>query len=196
MNTFKVVLLGDSGVGKTSLLKRYMFDMFESHESMTIGASFFQKTINHKYKEKEEEMTLQIWDTAGQERFRSMIPMYIRNAHIALIVFDSSENIDIKEYFKKWIGYIRENNGDNIIIYLIGTKRDLIKITDINREVLNHIDIDRKNIGFVSSKTGQFVNQLFDRILNDIIENNMIQNEIVEEKIDLTKSDSYNYKCC
>jgi small GTP-binding protein len=119
MNTFKVVLLGDSAVGKTSLVKRYIFDAFEIGECMTIGASFFNKNIKHKYKEEEKEINLQIWDTAGQERFRSMIPMYIRNAQIAIIVFDTREINNVKEYFERWINFIREYNNDNILIYLV-----------------------------------------------------------------------------
>lgn len=195
MNTCKIVLLGDSGVGKTSLIKRYMFDKFEIREYMTIGASFFNKVIKHRFKYIEEEINLQIWDTAGQERFRSMIPMYIRNAQIALIVFDSREMNNVKEYFERWINFIREYNSDNILIYLVGSKRDLIKLGEMNRDILNELDLDRKNVCFVSSKTGQFVKELFDKILNDILKNNMIQKEGIENKIELTNDKSYKY-CC
>jgi Ras-related protein Rab-6A len=190
MNKFKLILLGDSGVGKTSLIKRYIFDTFNITENMTIGASFFTKII------KENEILLQIWDTAGQERFRSMIPMYIRNAQIVFIVFDTREIHNVKDYFERWINIIREYNNENILIYLVGTKRDLIKVTEINLEVLNELNLDKKHICFISSKTGEFINELFNKVINDIIDYNIINNDIIENKIELTNINKYKYKCC
>jgi small GTP-binding protein len=175
MNTFKVVLLGDSGVGKTSLIKRYIFNKFEITENMTIGSSFFPKQIIHKYKNNEHEINLHIWDTAGQERFRSMLPMYIRNSHIVLIIFDSRNINNIIDYFNNWINFVRDHNTENILVYLIGSKRDLVKISELDCDILYKLDLDRKNICFISAKTGQCIDELFNKILNDIIENNMIK---------------------
>jgi small GTP-binding protein len=196
MNTYKIVLLGDSGVGKTSLIKRYLYDKFDIMENITLGGLFFNKIIDYKDKQK---IKLDIWDTAGQERFKSMLPMYIRNTDIAIIVFDSCKINNVKEYFETWITFIRENNNNNILIYLIGNKRDLIKIQNIDTDILYKLDLDRRNICFVSAKTGEFVQELFDKIINDIIENDMIVDKIVDKiegKIEISNNKKNKYNCC
>ena len=78
--SYKIVLLGDTTVGKTSIVCRYYYDKFiDSHET-TIGASFFSKEINN--------INLHIWDVAGQERYKSLTPIYYRNSYAAFFVFD------------------------------------------------------------------------------------------------------------
>lgn len=198
MNTFKMVLLGDSGVGKTSIIKKYLFDRFDSGENITIGASFFQRNINYNYKGEEKELKLQIWDTAGQERFRSMVPMYVKNASVCLIVFDCTDINNINDYYNRWYDFIDEHKTDeNILIYLVGTKRDLVNTLDVSKKVesfIEKIHIKRSNLCFVSSKTGQCINELFNKIISDLNELNKkpIKNEIILEEINL-ESKPY---CC
>jgi Ras-related protein Rab-6A len=201
MNTFKLVLLGDSGVGKTSILKKYLFDRFDFGENITIGASFFQRTINYQYKEEGKEMKLQIWDTAGQERFRSLVPMYVKNSNVCLIVFDCTDIDNINDYYNKWYDFIEEHKTtDNTLIYLVGTKRDLVNVIDVSRKVekfIEKIHIKRSNLCFVSSKTGDYINELFNRIIIDLHEKNIknipqIENNIVLEE----PSNTRNYYCC
>lgn len=177
MNTYKLVLLGDSGVGKTSLIKKYLFDRFDVGENITIGASFFQRNINYIYKGEEKEIKLQFWDTAGQERFRSMVPMYVKNATVCIIVFDCTDINDINNYYNRWYDFIDEHKTDeNILIYLVGSKRDLVNVLDVSRNVENLIEkigIKRNNLCFISSKTGKYVDELFNRIINDIHEKHL-----------------------
>jgi small GTP-binding protein len=201
MNTFKLVLLGDSGVGKTSILKKYLFDRFDIGENITIGASFFQRTIDYRYKDEEKQIKLQIWDTAGQERFRSLVPMYVKNANVCLIVFDCTNIDNINDYYNKWYDFIDEHKTFNdTIIYLVGTKRDLVDVMDVSRKVekfIEKIHIKRSNLCFVSSKTGNYINELFNRIILDLHEMNMknipqINNNIVLED----ETNNTNYYCC
>ncbi len=81
---YKLVFLGDQGVGKTSMITRFMYDTFDNAYQATIGIDFLSKTM---YLE-DRTVRLQLWDTAGQERFRSLIPSYIRDSSVAVVVFD------------------------------------------------------------------------------------------------------------
>ncbi|CAH0717067.1 unnamed protein product, partial [Brenthis ino] len=116
----KIVVLGSQGVGKTSLVVRYIGKMFSKHISPTIGASFFTCNINLD----DARIKLQVWDTAGQERFRSMAPMYYRNANAALLVFDITSANSFAS-IKSWVKELQSNVPEAMILSLVGNKSDL-----------------------------------------------------------------------
>ncbi|XP_013175639.1 PREDICTED: ras-related protein RABF2b [Papilio xuthus] len=116
----KIVVLGSQGVGKTSLVVRYIGKMFSRHISPTIGASFFTCNINLA----EARVKLQVWDTAGQERFRSMAPMYYRNANAALLVFDITCRASFAAV-KGWVKELQSNAAGPLVLALVGNKADL-----------------------------------------------------------------------
>ncbi|KAF7633931.1 hypothetical protein Mgra_00006669 [Meloidogyne graminicola] len=127
----KVVMLGNMGVGKTSILLRHDGQGFTSKLSSTQGAFFIcSRPKIHDGREVE----LQIWDTAGQERFRSMVPLYLRNTAAALIVFDITNRQSFKE-LNCWIKALEHNSEYNhILLFIIGNKSDLSgerKVTEI-----------------------------------------------------------------
>lgn len=103
----KVVLLGNSGVGKSNLCSRIVMNIYSSNNTATIGAQFFTLKLFCDKLQKDE--TLQIWDTAGQERFRAMLPLYLREAVIIIIVIDVSS--DVKEQLDYWIYYYIQNKN-------------------------------------------------------------------------------------
>ncbi|KAJ8036537.1 Ras-related protein Rab-31 [Holothuria leucospilota] len=116
----KVVVLGTQGVGKTSIVVRYVGKIFSKKVSPTIGSSFFTfKMTVDNYRVK-----LQLWDTAGQERFRSMAPMYYRKANAAFIVYDitSYESFDS---VKSWVEELKKNVDAPLVICVLGNKCDL-----------------------------------------------------------------------
>jgi len=116
----KVVLLGDTGVGKTSLALRFVQDSFTSRTAPTVGASFLTKVMLVD----DCKIKLRLWDTAGQERFRSLAPMYYRQACAAVIVFD----ITREDSFNKMCDWVRElqiNLAEEIILVVVGNKIDL-----------------------------------------------------------------------
>ncbi|CAO3634280.1 unnamed protein product [Mucor hiemalis] len=120
LRKYKLVFLGEQSVGKTSLITRFMYDTFDSTYQATIGIDFLSKTM---YLE-DKTVRLQLWDTAGQERFRSLIPSYIRDSSVAVIVYDISN----RESFlntSKWIDDVRAERGDEAIVVLVGNKTDL-----------------------------------------------------------------------
>eukprot|EP01089_Gocevia_fonbrunei_P011884 TRINITY_DN2647_c0_g1_i1.p1 TRINITY_DN2647_c0_g1~~TRINITY_DN2647_c0_g1_i1.p1 ORF type:complete len:231 (-),score=29.60 TRINITY_DN2647_c0_g1_i1:86-721(-) len=126
----KVVLLGDSGVGKTSLVHRYVKKTFIDHIPSTIGAAFMtQKLFINNY-----NIRLQIWDTAGQERFRSLTPMYYRGASAALLIYDTTRK-ETFEAVKEWVEELQKNietEESSLVIAIVGNKVDLVE----SREVL------------------------------------------------------------
>mmetsp|Transcript_33792 Transcript_33792/g.38419 ORF Transcript_33792/g.38419 Transcript_33792/m.38419 type:complete len:238 (+) Transcript_33792:1-714(+) len=117
---YKLVFLGDQSVGKTSIINRFMYDTFDANYQATIGIDFLSKSM---YLD-EKTIKLQLWDTAGQERFRSLIPSYIRDSSLAVIVYDITNRKSF-ESVNKWVEDIRNERGSEVIIMLVGNKVDL-----------------------------------------------------------------------
>lgn len=124
--------MGDSGVGKTSILYRYIFEKFDNQSLPTLGASFKSKLI--EIPGENEQIKLNLWDTAGQEKFRSLTRMYYQDAAAAVIVYDTT----FKESFdsaKNWVEDLKQNaNISDLIIALVGNKCDLTDKTEVNFE--------------------------------------------------------------
>ncbi|KAL8151881.1 hypothetical protein V2J09_021689 [Rumex salicifolius] len=112
---YKLVFLGDQSVGKTSIITRFMYDKFDSNYQPTIGIDFLSKTM---YLE-DRTVRLQLWDTAGQERFRSLIPSYIRDSTVAVVVYDIS---------------MRTERGSDVIVVLVANKTDLVDKRQVSIE--------------------------------------------------------------
>jgi Ras-related protein Rab-6A len=119
---FKVVFLGDSGTGKTSLIKTFIYGpgQFDSNYSATIGIDFLAKTIFLA----DRTVRLQIWDSAGQERFRSLIPSYIRDSSVAIVVYDVTSRPSFVNA-TRWIEDVRAERGSDVLIVLVGNKTDI-----------------------------------------------------------------------
>jgi len=117
---YKLVFLGDQSVGKTSIITRFMYDSFDSTYQATIGIDFLSKTM---YLE-DRTIRLQLWDTAGQERFRSLIPSYIRDSSVAIVVYDITNRGSFEDT-SRWIDDIRAERGNDVVLMLVGNKTDL-----------------------------------------------------------------------
>ena len=118
----KVVLIGDSGVGKTTLINRYVMDTFDAFEPPTISGGFRRKDVI--LDELQTRVTLQIWDTAGQEKFKSLVENYYKNAQCAIVVYDitSEESFDTA---RNWIEEVKEKAPEDVQIFICGSKSDL-----------------------------------------------------------------------
>jgi len=148
-------------VGKTSLITRFMYDSFDTTYQATIGIDFLSKTM---YLE-DRTVRLQLWDTAGQERFRSLIPSYIRDSSVAVVVYDVT-SIKTFQQTKRWIDDVRGERGNDVIVVLVGNKTDL---GDSKREVTTaQGEEEAKKAGAIfvetSAKVGHNVKALFRRI--------------------------------
>lgn len=116
---FKIILIGNSGVGKTSLMKGYTDETYSFSQASTIGVDFKIKTLELDG----EKIKLQIWDTAAQERFRVIISNFYRGAHGIIIVFDMCDR-DSTANLTDWIGDVKKHTNKNVEIIILGNKVD------------------------------------------------------------------------
>ena len=108
----KVVLIGESGVGKTSIISRYMTDTFSTTLNSTPGANFSTKTVF--FKDENLSIKFEIWDTAGQEKFRSLAKVFYKNASICILVYEITRRASFEELKKYWIEELKANASKNI----------------------------------------------------------------------------------
>ena len=197
---FKIVLVGDSSVGKTNLFLRYIKNEFDPQTKATIGVEFGTKII----KINNYNIKIQIWDTAGQERYKSITNAYYKGAQGAFLVYDITNkssflNID------KWIRDLKNNGDEKIVLFLIGNKNDLNddRVIDTN-EGKNKAKENKMFFLETSAKNNDNVNNAFDEIINNIFD--VYKNLIEEEEntinkgngIDIlnTKDMNKKKKCC
>ncbi|CAG8488558.1 16726_t:CDS:2, partial [Cetraspora pellucida] len=114
---FKLVLLGESAVGKSSLVLRFVKDQFDDYRESTIGAAFLTQTVAL---DDNTTVKFEIWDTAGQERYKSLAPMYYRNANCAVVVYDITQPSSL-EKAKSWVKELQRQADPNIVIALADT---------------------------------------------------------------------------
>ena len=126
---FKVLLLGNSDVGKSSLLLRYVDSVWNDAFVPTIGVDFKVKTLNIN----DKKIKMQIWDTAGQERFRTVVATYFRGAHGILLLYDVT-NKDSFKNLENWLIEIEKNAQEKVLKILIGNKCDLTDDREISTE--------------------------------------------------------------
>ncbi|TID24885.1 ras-domain-containing protein [Venturia nashicola] len=128
----KIVVLGSQGVGKTSLVHRYVKNAFQQSIHSTIGASFLTKRVVDS--ESSTVVRLQIWDTAGQERFRSISKLYYRGANAALLCYDITSAASFTE-MTHWLLELRANLPEDTILHVVGTKSDIVAQDPSKRDV-------------------------------------------------------------
>ena len=159
---YKLVFLGDQGVGKTSIITRFMYDSYDKNYQATIGIDFLSKTM---YLE-DRTVRLQLWDTAGQERFRSLIPSYIRDSSVAVIVYDITNRASFLNT-SKWIEDVRNERGNDVIIVLVGNKTDLSEKRQVSVEE-GEDKSTKEGIMFIesSAKAGFNIKALFRKLAN------------------------------
>jgi len=160
LRKFKLVFLGEQSVGKTSLITRFLYDNFDAQYAATIGIDFLSKTM---YLD-DRTVRLQLWDTAGQERFRSLIPSYIRDSSVAVVVYDVTSRTSFQNT-AKWVDDVRAERGNDVIIVLVGNKTDLNDKRQVTTEEGERRSKEYK-VMFIetSAKAGHNVKTLFKRI--------------------------------
>ena len=125
----KIVVVGDSGVGKTNLIKRFITNEFSENFKATIGVEFMSKT----YKINKHLFKIEIWDTAGQERYKSITAVYYKGAKGGLIVYDTTDK-NTFDNIDKWLTEIKDKTSKDIKLMLIGNKIDLKDYRDVQNE--------------------------------------------------------------
>ena len=162
---YKILLLGDSAVGKSCLLLRYCDEKFQDLHLATIGLDFRLKRINL---ENNKKIKVQIWDTAGQDRFLAITKNYYRGANGILLVFDIT-NLSSFEHIKNWIEQIKEEAPEKIIIYLVGNKIDCTNNIVISNEEGNKL-AKQFSLKYyeTSAKTNENVDSTFLELIKEI----------------------------
>ncbi|MBD3340887.1 MAG: GTP-binding protein [Candidatus Lokiarchaeota archaeon] len=159
--TFKLVLFGDAGAGKTTLTQRYLTNLFKSDTTMTIGVDFEVKSLEIEGK----KVKLQIWDFGGEERFRFLLPTYVKGANGGLFMYDIT-NYSSLAHIDDWLVVIRKKINEMFPIIVVGGKADLTEDREVSAEEGIKISKSRDTDGFVecSSKTGENVEETFEGI--------------------------------
>jgi Ras-related protein Rab-1A len=198
---FKLLLIGNSSVGKSSLLVRFVDDVWEENFVPTIGVDFKLKTLDVNGK----KVKLQIWDTAGQERFKNITASYYRGGNGVLVVYDITDR-DSFTNLTSWLIEIEKNANKNVFKLLIGNKNDLESERKVTTEEGKEF-ADSNGMKFIetSAKTADKVYEAFELLTKEIIKNNLnkdkvITNKATERKIELNKGADLNKKkkegCC
>ena len=162
----KILTAGEGGVGKTTLLHRYVEGQFSAETKMTIGVEFFLKEIEVDGK----QCTLQLWDFGGQERFRFLLESYVLGAKGALLMFDLTRPMTL-ENLQQWVNIVRRSDS-NLPILFLGTKLDLLNDVMVDddyalqfKEKFNLFDYLK-----ISSKSGENVFESFELITRTILD--------------------------
>ena len=199
---FKIIIIGDSGVGKSSLLKRAVQNRFDESYQATIGFEFL---LMH-YKINELKFKLQIWDTCGQEMYRSLVQGFYRNTSLAIIVYDVN-NPKSFEGLEVWLKDLRQQTEQEIPIFIVGNKSDMEKKVPTEDAKIFSTSNRTKYFAECSARSGYNVKEIFNEAAKQLYEsykkyqsknkapgNNRLKLDKKED--DNNKDNTKKKKCC
>jgi small GTP-binding protein len=182
----KMILVGESSVGKTCIINKYMFSKFLPDPTSTVGSSYLRKTL---YFEK-TKINLDIWDTAGQEIYHGLTKIFMKQAKIAILVYDITNYESFEQLKKYWYDQIIECNGKNVILGIAGNKSDLFDKEKVpNEEVLDF----SKKINAIFKETSAKSNIGIDELIDELSKK-YYETFINEKMKNMTKEEKENYK--
>lgn len=177
MKSLKVVLLGNSNVGKTSIVQRFAFDKSKDVNAATLGAMFISKYLD--IPQTDITVKFNLWDTAGQEKYHSLAATYYKDAVIAFVVYD----ITCKKTFegaKDWIEEVRKNTTQGILVFLVGNKLDLINMEQVDPNEARVYTVENNiSLKLVSARNGEGIKEMFIEAAKEILSR---EEKILEEK--------------
>eukprot|EP00826_Nyctotherus_ovalis_P025543 TRINITY_DN1980_c0_g1_i10.p1 TRINITY_DN1980_c0_g1~~TRINITY_DN1980_c0_g1_i10.p1 ORF type:complete len:201 (+),score=32.16 TRINITY_DN1980_c0_g1_i10:78-680(+) len=166
----KIVLLGNSGVGKTSIVERFVFDKFKPINPSTLSVMFMTKSVD--VPDTGTTVKLNIWDTAGQERYKSMAPSYYQDAAVIITVYDVT-CLQTFEAAKDWLREVNKKVSREVTVILVGNKADLLANEEVDTETVNDFVNENKiRHTLVSAKDGSGINSLFIKIAREAAKKN------------------------
>ena len=161
-DAIKIVLIGNSGVGKTCISQKYVNENYVEQAGSTVGASYFQKYLVIDGK----AVQLDIWDTAGQEKYRSMGKMFYKDAYIVLFIYDITNKQSFLELKNVWYKELKTTGEKHTVLGVVGNKSDLFLNEQVNEdEARKWADEIGAVFGLVSAKTGDCINALFENVV-------------------------------
>ena len=201
----KVILVGETGVGKTCIIMRFLNNVYEENHISTTGANFASKTL--EFKEYKTSLQYDIWDTAGKEIYRSLAKNFYLNAAIGVLVYDIRRRQSFESIKNYWYDQLKESGEENMIIAIVGNKSDLFHDEEVNEEEARKY---ANSIGAIfmltSCKENIGINELFEECGKKYLEaNNFInksnkgKNNLKLKKNERSENNSGNdkkNKCC
>ncbi len=166
--TFKVIIFGDAGTGKTTLTHRFLTNLFKIDSASTIGVDFQLKMLELDGK----KVKLQIWDFAGEERFRFLFPSYIKGASGAIFMYDITNYASLA-HLDEWFSIVDEYKTiPELPVIFVGGKTDLYYFKEVSTKKAMKLARSKNAQGFIecSSKTGENVNKIFELLAKKLIE--------------------------
>ena len=163
-DAIKIVLIGNSGVGKTWISQKYVNEdeSLEKKQESTVGASYLQKFLDIDNK----SLQLDIWDTAGQEKYRSMSKMFYKDAHIVLFIYDITDLKSFKDLKNVWYDELKNKGEKHTVLAVVGNKSDLFLNEEVDeKEARKWADDIGAIFGLVSAKTGDCIKLLFENVV-------------------------------
>lgn len=180
IENYKIVIIGDQHVGKTSILSKYKYETVEEGYAPTVGIDFLTKNVFLE----DKTIRLIMWDTAGQERFKSLIPSYLKNAHCIIIAYDITNKASFNS-LTKWLMDTREHVQDGTYIIICGNKLDLMNRRTVTRTMAESF-CEENNLPYceTSALTGEGISTLFTMITQSFCDIPNVLNEIPVNKDD------------
>lgn len=169
---FKICIFGDGGVGKTSLVKRYLLGVFDTSTTLTIGVDFYVKKLEIE----DVKVTLQLWDFGGEDRFRFLLPKYISGSSGGIFMYDITRYNTLKN-IEDWLEIFREEYssrkrpGDTLPIIMVGGKKDLAEKRSVPKEEAEKMIRDQNLFAYqeCSAKTGENVEDIFEILSKELL---------------------------
>ena len=180
IENYKIAIIGNQHVGKTTILSRYKYETTDDSYAPTVGIDFLTKNVFLE----DKTIRLIMWDTAGQERFKSLIPSYLKNANCVILTYDITEKSSFSA-LGKWLSDVKDNVVEGTFIILCGNKIDLNNKRVISKEEGEKF-AKENNIAFAetSATTGQGINELFNTILANFCDVPIQNKENKEDDLD------------
>jgi len=167
----KVVLLGDSGVGKTCIISRYISGAFDQNSPSTNGASYASKII--AFDNLNKTISLDIWDTAGQEKYKSLTKFFYKDAAAAILVYDITQKDSFENMKNYWYEQLQEFGSKNIILGVAGNKCDMYDKEEVSEnEAKQFAEKIGAFFGITSAKNNTGINELFMNAANKFVDPN------------------------
>ena len=187
--SFKIVLIGESGVGKTSIISQFVNQVFQEDVESSSSGTFNSKTLIY---DNNKVLKLEIWDTAGQEKYRSLASMFYKEASAAILVYDITRKESFEQIQNYWVGQIKENGPTNIILALCGNKSDLIDEEKVDEEQARNYAKEINAMFYpTSAKNDSGITDLFLQIAKKYTNSDIVRLKTDQDEVfDSTLSDS------